>query len=276
MTINQLLAYFQYEFILRSFFIGLIVAVIAAALGHFLVLKKMSLIGDGLAHVAYFSIALSLIFFSQSIWFNLLIATLAAWFIQFLIHSNKGYSDAVIGVVSTLAIALGTILINTNLTGNVRVEQFLFGSILLLRQTDMIAVIIVAMLVIGFIGLNFRELMTLTFDSDYAQVNDFQPKAYQFALATLTSWLVIIGIRASGSLMISSFLIFPAMIVLNFKQGFIRSFYVGIIVALVNFVIGFVLSLWFDLPTGSVIVVTYGTIWLLVILFQSLRRHIRL
>jgi zinc transport system permease protein len=276
MTINQLLAYFQYEFILRAFFIGLIVAVIAAVLGHFLVLKKMSLIGDGLAHVAYFSIALSLIFFSQSIWFNLLIATLAAWFIQFLIQSNKGYSDAVIGVVSTLAIALGTIVINTNLTGNVRVEQFLFGSILLLRQTDMIAVIIIATLIIGFIAFNFRELMTLTFDSDYAQVNHFQPKAYQFALATLTSWLVIIGIRASGSLMISSFLIFPAMIVLNFKQGFIRSFYSGIMVALVNFVIGFVISLWFDLPTGSVIVVSYGTIWLLVILFQSLRRQLRL
>jgi zinc transport system permease protein len=274
MTINQLLSYFQYDFILRAFFIGAIVAIIAAALGHFLVLKKLSLMSDGLAHVAYFSVALSLLLFSQSIWINLLIATFAAWLIQYLIQANKGYSDSVIGVVSTFAIAMGTILINFNTSGNVRVEQFLFGSILLLRQADVMAIIVVAMLVIGFIGLNFRELMTLSFDADYAKVNRFYPQIYQTILAILTSWLVMIGMRATGSLMISSFLIFPAMIVLNFKLGFIKSFYLSLFIAMCNFIAGFLISLWFDLPTGSVIVVSYGLIWLLVMIIQGLKGRI--
>jgi zinc transport system permease protein len=263
MTINQFFEYFQYSFILRGLFLGLLVAVIGSVLGHFLVLKKMSLIGDGLAHVAYLSVAISIAFFSQSLVFNLLLSTIASLLIHYLVASNKGYSDAIIGGIATTAIALGTIIITTNPNQNVRIEQFLFGSLLLLRDLDVGAVIALTVLVIGFIGLFFNELMTLTFDQDFAKVNRFHPQWYQIGIAILTSWLVIIGIRATGSLLISSFLIFPTLIVMNFKFGFKKSFFVGIWIAIVNFVLGYSLSLWFDLPTGSTIVLTYSALWLL-------------
>ncbi|MBM3909436.1 MAG: metal ABC transporter permease [Firmicutes bacterium] len=263
MTINQFFEYFQYPFIVRGLLIGLLVAIIGSMLGHFLVLKKMSLIGDGLAHVAYLSVAISIVFLSQSLIFNLLLATTASLTIHYLISFNKGYSDAIIGGIATSAIALGTLIITTNPNQNVRIEQFLFGSLLLLRDLDIIAVITLAVLVVAFVGLFFNELMTLTFDQDFAKVNRLHPQRYQVGLAMLTSWLVIIGIRASGSLLISSFLIFPTLIVMNFKLGFVRSFFVGILIATFNFLIGFALSLWFDLPTGSTIVLTYSVLWLL-------------
>jgi zinc transport system permease protein len=275
MTINQFFEYFQYPFIVRGLLIGLLVAIIGSMLGHFLVLKKMSLIGDGLAHVAYLSVAISIAFFSQSLIFNLLLATIASLLIHYLVTANKGYSDAIIGGIATSAIALGTIIITTNPNQNVRIEQFLFGSLLLLRELDIIAVIILAVLVIGFIGLFFNELMTLTFDQDFAKVNRFHPQWYQIGLAILTSWLVIIGIRATGSLLISSFLIFPTLIVMNFKFGFVKSFLVGILIATVNFLVGFTLSLWFDLPTGSTIVLTYSVIWLLSVLLTSFLKGLK-
>jgi zinc transport system permease protein len=275
MTINQFFEYFQYPFIVRGLLIGLLVAIIASMLGHFLVLKKMSLIGDGLAHVAYLSVAISIAFFSQSLIFNLLLATIASLLIHYLVTANKGYSDAIIGGIATSAIALGTIIITTNPNQNVRIEQFLFGSLLLLRELDIIAVIILAVLVIGFIGLFFNELTTLTFDQDFAKVNRFHPQWYQIGLAILTSWLVIIGIRATGSLLISSFLIFPTLIVMNFKFGFVKSFLVGILIATVNFLVGFTLSLWFDLPTGSTIVLTYSVIWLLSVLLTSFLKGLK-
>jgi zinc transport system permease protein len=274
MTINQFFEYFQYSFILRGLFIGLLVAVIGSVLGHFLVLKKMSLIGDGLAHVAYLSVAISIAFFSQSLVFNLLLATIASLLIHYLVAANKGYSDAIIGGIATSAIALGTIIITTNPNQNVRIEQFLFGSLLLLREIDVIAVVVLAILVIGFIGLFFNELMTLTFDQDFARVNRFHPHWYQIGIAILTSWLVIIGIRATGSLLISSFLIFPTLIVMNLKYGFKKSFFFGILIAIVNFILGFSISLWFDLPTGSTIVLTYSALWLLsVIIVPRLKGH---
>jgi zinc transport system permease protein len=275
MTINQFFEYFQYPFIVRGLLIGLLVAIIASMLGHFLVLKKMSLIGDGLAHVAYLSVAISIAFFSQSLIFNLILATMASLLIHYLVSSNKGYSDAIIGGIATSAIALGTIIITTNPNQNVRIEQFLFGSLLLLRDLDVIAVIILTVLVIGFISLFFNELMTLTFDQDFAKVNRFHPQWYQIGLAILTSWLVIIGIRATGSLLISSFLIFPTLIVMNFKFGFMKSFLTGILIAIVNFVIGFSISLWFDLPTGSTIVLTYSVIWLFSVFLNPMLKGLK-
>jgi zinc transport system permease protein len=275
MTINQFFEYFQYPFIVRGLLIGLLVAIIGSILGHFLVLKKMSLIGDGLAHVAYLSVAISIVFFSQSLILNLLLATVASLLIHYLVTANKGYSDAIIGGIATSAIALGTIIITTNPNQNVRIEQFLFGSLLLLRDLDIIAVIILTVLVIGFIGLFFNELMTLTFDQDFAKVNRFHPWWYQVGLAILTSWLVIIGIRATGSLLISSFLIFPTLIVMTFKFGFVKSFLVGILIATVNFLVGFTLSLWFDLPTGSTIVLTYSVFWLLSVVLTSFLKGLK-
>jgi zinc transport system permease protein len=275
MTINQFFEYFQYPFIVRGLLIGLLVAIIASMLGHFLVLKKMSLIGDGLAHVAYLSVAISITFFSQSLIFNLILATMASLLIHYLVSSNKGYSDAIIGGIATSAIALGTIIITTNPNQNVRIEQFLFGSLLLLRDLDVIAVIILTVLVIGFISLFFNELMTLTFDQDFAKVNRFHPQWYQIGLAILTSWLVIIGIRATGSLLISSFLIFPTLIVMNFKFGFMKSFLTGILIAIVNFVIGFSISLWFDLPTGSTIVLTYSVLWLFSVFLNPMLKGLK-
>lgn len=275
MTINQFFEYFQYPFIIRGLLIGLLVAIIGSMLGHFLVLKKMSLIGDGLAHVAYLSVAISITFFSQSLILNLLLATVASLLIHYLVTANKGYSDAIIGGIATSAIALGTIIITTNPNQNVRIEQFLFGSLLLLRELDIIAVIILTVLVIGFIGLFFNELMTSTFDQDFAKVNRLHPQWYQIGLAILTSWLVIIGIRATGSLLISSFLIFPTLIVMNFKFGFVKSFLVGILIATVNFLVGFTLSLWFDLPTGSTIVLTYSVFWLFAVLLTPILKGLK-
>lgn len=269
MTINQFVEYFQYAFIVRGLWVGLLVAAISAILGHFLVLKKMSLIGEGLAHVAYLSVAISIAFFSQSLLFNLLLSTIASLIIHYLVSANKGYSDAIIGGIATSAIALGTIVITTNPNQNVKIEQFLFGNLLLLREVDVIAVMVLGVLVIGFVGLFFNELMTLTFDQDFAKVNRFHPHWYQIGIAILTSWLVIIGIRVTGSLLISSFLIFPTLIVMNLKVGFKKSFFFGILIAVINFVVGFSLSLWFDLPTGSTIVLTYSVIWLSSIILMS-------
>ena len=263
MTINQFFEYFQYAFIIRGFWVGLLVAIIAAMLGHFLVLRKLSFIGDGLAHVAYLSVAISIAFFSQSLLFNLLVSTIASLLIHYLTQANKGYSDAIIGGIATTAIALGTIIITVNPNQNVRIEQFLFGSLLLLRQTDIVAVIGLAILVVGFVGICFHELMTMTFDPDFAKVNRLQPQRIQIILSLLTSWLVIIGIRATGSLLISSFLIFPMLIGMNVKQGFQKTFVIGIAIAMINFILGFMVSLWFDLPTGSVIVMTYAFLWFL-------------
>lgn len=271
MTINQFLSYFQYEFILRGLLVGLLVAVLASALGHFLVLKKMAYIGDGLAHVAYFAVAISITFFEQSLWLNLFIATIASLTIHLLVESNKGYSDSIIGGIATSAIALGTLIHTSNPNQNLRIEQFLFGSLLLLRQIDVVVIVVLFIIISALLVFFFEELMTMSFDRDFAKVNHLKPQWFQLGITILTSWLVIIGIRATGSLLMSSFLLFPTLIMMNFQFGFKQSFAYGILIAVVNFIIGFALSLWFDLPTGSTLVVTYAVMWGLMVTMTSIQ-----
>lgn len=271
MTINQFLSYFQYDFILRGLFVGLLVAILASAVGHFLVHKKMAYIGDGLSHVAYFSVALSITFFEQSVWMNLLVATLASITIHLLVESNKGYGDSIIGGIATSAIALGTLIHVTNPNQNIRIDQFLFGSLLLLRQLDVTIIIILFVLIACLFVFFFEELMTLSFDRDFAKVNHLKPQWFQLIITVLTSWIVIIGIRATGSLLMSSFLLFPALIMMNFKFGFKQSFLYGMLLAIANFIIGFSVSLWFDLPTGSTLVVSYTLIWVISVILTSIK-----
>lgn len=274
MNISTLINYFNYGFIVRGFFIGLLVTIVAATLGHFMVLKKLSLIGHGLAHVSYFSVAISIVFFEQSIWINLIIATIASILIHYLVQNNKGYSDSIIGVFSAISIALGTLIIAANPNQNVSVEQFLFGSILLLRQIDVIAVIFISTIVFGFSTLFYHDLATLTFDQDYAKVVRLKTSTLNLVLAMLTAWLIIIGIRAAGTLMISSFIMFPTLIVMPLAHKFKGALFLGLLVAGLTFIIGFLTSLWFDWPTGSTIVLVYGIVWFLTMGYQLVSKRI--
>jgi zinc transport system permease protein len=268
----NILEYFQFAFIQRGFVIGLIIALLGAILGHFLVLKKLALIGHGLSHIAYLSIAISIVFFQQSLWFNLVFASLAALFIEWLVRKNPQQSDVVIGVLSAIGVAIGTIIITTNPNQNVTVEQFLFGSILLLRQVDMISIIIVGTVIIAFISLFYEDLATLTFDRDYGQVIGIKRYVLDAMLALVASWLIILGIRAVGALMISSFIMFPTLIASPLVKSFKGALFLGTFISAVVFVLGFLLSLSFDWPTGSTIIVVYGTVWMISLVIQPLRR----
>ena len=166
----NILDYFQFDFIVRGFWVGLIIAVLGAVVGHFLVLKKVAMIGHGLSHAAYLSVAIAIVFLGQSLIFNLVFASIVAMLIQWIIKRYPSYSDVVIGVISATSVAIGTIIITTNPNQNVTVEQFLFGSMLLLRDIDVWAVIILSVMIVTFISFFYEDLATMTFDEDFARV----------------------------------------------------------------------------------------------------------
>ena len=268
----NILDYFQFAFIQRGFIVGLIIAILGAILGHFLVLKRLALIGHALSHIAYLSIAISIVFFQQSLWFNLIFASMAALLIEWLVRKNPQQSDVIIGVLSAIGVAIGTIVITTNPNQNVTVEQFLFGSILLLRHIDMVSIMILGVLIVGFVSLFYEDLATLTFDRDYGKVIGINHYWLNAFLALLASWLIILGIRAVGALMISSFIMFPTLIASPLVKSFKGAFFLGAMISLVVFVAGFLLSLRLDWPTGSTIIVVYGVVWVLTFIIQPLRR----
>jgi zinc transport system permease protein len=272
-TIMTILDYFQYDFIWRGFWVGLLVAILGAMMGHFLVLRKVAMIGHGLSHVAYLSVALAIVFFQQSLIFNLIFVAIIAFLIQFFVKRFPSYADVVIGVISSTAVAIGTILITTNPNQNVTVEQFLFGSLLLLRPIDVGAMVLLAMGIVLFIRIYYQALAALSFDPDFARVVGMTSQTIEFLLTLLTAWLIVLGIRSVGALLISSFIMFPTLIVSPLSHSFKGSFVGGIFVSIVVFLIGFLLSLSLDWPTGSTIIVLYAIVWVMTMGYQTLLKE---
>lgn len=268
-----ILDYFQYDFIWRGFWVGLLVAILGAMMGHFLVLRKVAMIGHGLSHVAYLSVALAIVFFQQSLIFNLIFVAIIAFLIQFFVKRFPSYADVVIGVISSTAVAIGTILITTNPNQNVTVEQFLFGSLLLLRPIDVGAMVLLAMGIVLFIRIYYQALAALSFDPDFARVVGMTSQTIEFLLTLLTAWLIVLGIRSVGALLISSFIMFPTLIVSPLSHSFKGSFVGGILVSIVVFLIGFLLSLSLDWPTGSTIIVLYAIVWVMTMGYQTLLKE---
>lgn len=263
--------FFQFEFIQRGYFIGLLVAVLGATIGHFLVLKKLALIGHGLSHVAYLSVAISIVFFQQSLAMNLLFASMAAILIHLLVRKNTQQSDVVIGVISSISIAIGTIVITSNPNQNVTVEQFLFGSVLLLRQLDVTVILVLSLFIFAFVFLFFEDLATVTFDQDFGRVIGLKSGVLDMVMAIIASWLIIIGLRAVGALMISSFIMFPTLISAPLVRSFKGAFLLGIALSVMTFSLGFVLSLMLDWPTGSTIIVVYAVVWVTTMVMKGFK-----
>ena len=272
MTIEIFLQYFQLTLFIRGFFVGLAIAIMGSQIGHFLVLKKMSLIGDGLSHVAYLAIAISVIFFNQSLIINVLLAIIASVTLTWFSEKGKGYTDALIGAMATSAIALGTILITLYPQPNISIEKFLFGSVLLIREIDAIIAITLTVVTTFVVSFFFRYLQVAIFDQDYAKVSRLRPRFMHFLLAILTALVITIGIRAVGSLLISSFIIFPTLISIQYQQGFFKTWVIGMLHAVIIFVVGYATSLWFDLPTGATIVIGYASVFLLTRVVIALKK----
>ena len=269
----NILDYFQFDFIVRGFWVGLIIAVLGAVVGHFLVLKKVAMIGHGLSHAAYLSVAIAIVFLGQSLIFNLVFASIVAMLIQGIVKRYPSYSDVVIGVISATSVAIGTIIITTNPNQNVTVEQFLFGSMLLLRDIDVWAVIILSVMIVTFISFFYEDLATMTFDEDFARVIGIPVVWLNRALTLITAWLIILGLRSVGALLISSFIMFPTLIASPLSKRFKGTFFVGIGLAVLIFTVGFMISLALDWPTGSTMIVLYAGVWALTMLIQRLKKE---
>ena len=262
---------FTYPFVIRALIVGIAVAISSSSLGSFLVLKKYSMIGDGLAHVSFMAIALALVLNQSILWISLPIVTLASMVIMRLNENANIHGDAAIGLISSFSIAVGTIIISMARGFNIDIDNYLFGSILLIQNADVILAVVVAILIATIVILFYPQLFMMTFDEEFARVNKIKTKWFNYLLAALTSITIIIGIRAVGTLLISSLIIFPTIIALQITRGFKATILTSVILSIAFIIIGFIVSFAFDWPTGSTIVVINGIAFLAIYLTKNIR-----
>lgn len=254
MLMNSIIEMFSYSFMVRAFITGILLSLCASLVGVSLVLKKNSMIGDGLSHTAFGAFAIATVLGITPIYFAIPIVILASFLILKINDSSKVHNDSLIALLSSSSLAIGVFVIS--LKGvNTDINNYLFGSILSINNIDLIISIILSIIVIIFYTLFYNRIFAITFDDRFAKSIGINVSFYDILFAILSSIVVVLGMRLLGSLLISSLIIFPTLSSINIFKNFKSVVISSVIVSIFSFIIGLFLSYLYEFPTGSTIVI---------------------
>lgn len=261
--------FLTYDFMIYALILSVILAVSASLISPFLVLSHQSMIADGLSHVSFTGIILGLLFLDEPIFIALPVVVGASLLMTYLSDIKAISHDSSIGVVSAFSMAIGLIVVSLSSGFNKSIESLLIGSILTVTLTELVIAFILLIVISAFILIFYRPLLSLTYDLNYAKVKGVKFNLLRYSLAAISAMFIVIGIRSAGMLLISAFVIFPALISTQFAKSFKDTIFYGIIVSILTVLIGVFASYHLNIPVGSSIVSLYT---LLLIIFISIRK----
>lgn len=274
-------SYFQNmpEIMTRALVVGTLVSLCASLLGVTLVLKRYSMIGDGLSHVGFGALAIATVLHvgKASMAVSLPIVMLAAFVLMWLTEKRRMQGDAAIAVLSTGAIAVGTLLFRFSDNQYQDICNSLFGtaSMALLSDADMWITVGVSVAVVGLFVLFYTRIFSVTFDTNFAKATGVHVGAYSMMLAALTAVTVVIGMKMVGAIMVSGLIIFPALSAMRIAKRFRSVVITSAALSLVCFFTGFFLSLLIEAQPGPAIIAVHVLVFLVCSLIGALKTRVR-
>ena len=211
---------FSQQFLLRALLVGSLISLCCALLGVSLVLKRYSMIGDGLSHVGFGALAIACAANVAPLYFSLPIVVIAAFLLLRMNETGKIKGDAAIALISTGALAVGVMVTSLTTGMNVDIYNYMFGSILAMSRADVVISVVLSVAVIVFYVVFYDELFAVTFDESFAKATGTKVSAYNMLIAALTAVTIVIGMRMMGALLISSLIIFPTVTSMRVCKGF--------------------------------------------------------
>ena len=267
------------EIMTRALVVGTLVSLCASLLGVTLVLKRYSMIGDGLSHVGFgaLAIATALHVGNASMAVSLPIVMAAAFILMWLTEKRRMQGDAAIAVLSTGAIAIGTLLFRLSDNQYQDICNSLFGtaSMALLSDADMWITVAVSVVVVVLFILFYTRIFSVTFDQSFAKATGVHVNVYTMMLAALTAVTVVIGMKMVGAIMVSGLIIFPALSAMRVAKRFRSVIITSAALSLGCFFLGFFLSLLIEAQPGLAIIAVHVLAFLVCCLIGFLRTRIR-
>ncbi len=268
---EEVIGMFSYSFMIRAMIVGGLVALIASILGVVLVLKRYSMIGDGLSHVGFGAMAVSLAFNEAPLVFAIPIVIVAAFLLLRVSENSKIKGDAAIGLISSSSLAIGMIINSLSNGTNIDLNSYMFGSILAIEKSEMILCIILGVIIIGVFIYFYNPIFAVTFDENFAKATGLKVEVYKTVLSVLTALTIVIGMRIMGTLLISSLIIFPALSAMRITKKFKSVMIISVIISLVCFFAGLIASYFIEIPTGASIVVSNLIMFIIMSIIGLLR-----
>lgn len=254
---EQIINLLNYTFIQRALICGVAISMCAAVIGVVLVLKNYSMIGHGLGEVGFASLTLAVALDLPPLSISLPIVMVAAVIIMIISQKRGESGDIPIALVSTGALATGIIITSVSTGFNIDVANYMFGSILSMTKTDVIVSIILCIVVLGVYMFFYNRLFMITYDEKFAKARGINVVFYQFLISFLTALVVVLGMRMMGTLLISSLVVFPAVIAKGLTNSFRQLIIISSIISVTCFVLGIFVSFFLNLPTGASIAGVY-------------------
>ncbi len=243
---------FSFTFMRYALIVGVLVSLCAALLGVLLVLRRYSMIGDGLSHVGFgaLSVAYAVGFAPMAVAVPVVI--LAALLLLGLSESKRFGGDSAIAVLSSSALAIGVVA-NSVAGGSASdLGGYLFGSILALEKGDVILSTVLSLVVIVLFVMFKNRIFAVTFDMPFAKSAGVHVRFYNMLLAVLIALTVVVGMQIVGTMLISSLIIFPALSAMQIADSFKGVIILSAVISVITFAVGLLVSL--ALPAGAMIV----------------------
>lgn len=246
---------FSYPFMIRAFVAGILISLCASVLGVTLVLKRYSMIGDGLSHVGFGALAIAAAFNMAPLTTAIPIVIAAAVILLRLTESSNIKGDAAIAVFSTGALALGVTIVSVTTGINADLYSYMFGSILAMSKTDVALSVVLSTLVLILYVFLYEKIFAVTFDETFARATGMKTGLYNMAIAVLTAVTVVLGMKMMGALLISSLIIFPGLTAMRVCRSFRSVVICALTVSVVSFTAGITVSYVYAIPVGASIVI---------------------
>jgi zinc transport system permease protein len=248
----------KYEFVQRALLAGVLIAAVSSVLGVFLVLRRLSLIGDGLAHITFGSVAVVLLIGFSPLYVTvaaLPLVMLSSLAILQLTQYKRIHGDAAIGIISSVGIAIGIILASFSGGYNVDLLSYLFGNILTVNQTELLLSFIVFIVVVGTVIFFYNDLFAVTFDEELAKSMGIKTKRINIILLLLTAVAAVLAMKVTGIMLVSALLIIPPLTALQLSFSFKTTIIISAAISIFSVINGIVFSFLLNLPAGGTIVI---------------------
>lgn len=262
---------FAYEFLFRAVIVGTLISVCAALLGVSLVLKRFSMMGDGLSHIGFGTLAVAAALGFSSMAISLPVVIGVAFLMLWLGDKGKMRGDALVGLMSTGALAIGVLVVSVSGT-NINLMDFLFGSVFALTAGDVYLSLALAVPVLVLFALFYHKIFAVTFDGNFSQATGIRTGLYSSLLAVLTAVTIVIGMRFMGALLISGLVVFPPLTAMQLCKKFRSVVLCTAVLSGISFFFGMVFSVAIpNCPAGACVICVNLVVFLLFSLIRRIR-----
>ena len=249
----------SYGFMQKALVAGIAVGLICSFMGTFLVLRRYSLFGDGIAHVAFGGISVGLFLGVFPLWTAFIVSIFGGLGLQKLRQSTKISGDSAVAVVLVSGLAVGVILVSASGGFSVDLFSFLFGSILLISNEDTIMILGISAGIIATLTIMQKQFLHLTFNEEQAKLVGLRTTLLNYAFVVLASITVVTSMRLVGVLLISALIVIPNISAMMFGKGFKKTVIISMSISVISVVSGILVSYFLNVaPSGTIVVIAVG------------------